>query len=51
MIIAKANITSSWVVYTATTGTNKFLELNDTAAEQTISNYWGTSIHQQQLLV
>ena len=43
LIIAKANITSSWVVYSSTTGTNKFLELNSTAAEQTISNYWGTS--------
>ena len=43
LIIAKANTTSSWVVYTATTGTNKILELNTTAAEQTISNYWGTS--------
>jgi len=43
LIIAKANIVSSWVVYTATTGTDKFLELNSSAAEQTSSNYWGTS--------
>ena len=43
LIIAKANITSSWVVYSSTTGTDKFLELNDSAAEQTSSNYWGTS--------
>ena len=43
IILAKPNIVSSWAVYTATTGTNKILELNSTAAEQTISNYWGTS--------
>ena len=43
LIFAKANITSSWVVYSSTTGTDKFLELNQTNAETSSSNYWGTS--------
>jgi len=41
-IIAKCiDTTSSWVVYSSTTGINKFLELNDDAAATSSTNYWG----------
>ena len=44
LIIAKClDITSSWVVYSETTGINKFLALNDSAASYTASGYWGSS--------
>ena len=44
LIIAKCvDITSAWVVYSVDTGVDKFIELNDSAAAQTASGYWGSS--------
>ena len=44
LIIAKClDITSAWVVYSETTGINKFIEFNDLAAPYTASGYWGSS--------
>ncbi len=44
LIIAKClDITSSWVVYSETTGIDKFIELNDSPAAYTASGYWGSS--------
>jgi hypothetical protein len=44
LILAKClDITSAWVVYSETTGINKFIELNDSATPYTASGYWGSS--------
>ncbi len=44
LIIAKClDITSAWVVYSETTGIDKFIELNDLTPPTTSSGYWGSS--------
>jgi len=43
MIIGKSRgNTSNWQIYHKSLGTGKFIQLNSTAAEQTVANFWGT---------
>ena len=43
MIIGKSRgNTSNWQIYHKELGTGKFIQLNSTAAQQTVANFWGT---------
>ena len=43
MIIGKSRgNTSNWQIFHKSLGTGKFIQLNSTAAEQTVANFWGT---------
>ena len=43
ILVKNTSASASWVVYSATTGINKFLQLNLTAAAISYSNYWGAA--------